>query len=135
MNKAKGKAKSLKKQGLSSKKKFFLFLLGGLIGLINGFFGGGGGVVGVPVLEKFLNVDNKTSHATCLAVILPLSIISAGIYVFSSYIETSTFLYVGSGVLLGGIIGALLLKILPAKVVRVIFAVLLLAGGVRLIIC
>ncbi len=135
MNKSNVARKQVKNDALSPKKKFFLFFLGGIIGLINGFFGGGGGVVGVPVLEKFLKVDNKTSHATCLAVILPLSIISAGIYVFSSYIETSKFLFVGSGVLLGGIVGALLLKILPAKVVRIIFAVLLLAGGVRLILC
>ena len=134
MKNAKMTENMAEKRNVSHKKNFFLFLLGGVIGFINGFFGGGGGVVGVPVLEKFLKVDNKTSHATCLAVILPLSIISAGIYVFSGFIETSTFLFVGGGVLLGGMAGAMLLKILPSKIVRMIFAVLLIVGGVRLLL-
>lgn len=131
---AKTKNKGREKSG-KIKKNFFLFFVGGLIGIINGFFGGGGGVVGVPVLEKFLKLDSKKSHATCIAVILPLSIVSAGIYVFSGVIETKLFLYVAIGVILGGIAGSFLLKILPAKVIRIIFAILLLAGGVRLVIC
>lgn len=116
------------------KRNFFLFFVGGLIGMINGFFGGGGGTVGVPVLEKFLKLENKKAHATCIAVILPLSIVSAGVYVFSGTIESGLFLFVGSGVLIGGIFGSFLLKILPAKAVRVIFALILLAGGIRLVI-
>jgi len=116
------------------KEMVILFFLGGVIGFLNGFFGGGGGVVGVPAIEKFLKVDNKTAHATCLALILPLSIISAGIYVFSGNINSSVFLFVGGGVLVGGVLGALLLKILPEKIVRIIFAVILFAGGVRLLL-
>ena len=135
MEKAKSKEKQVVNSGNKVKKSLFLFFLGGLIGIINGFFGGGGGVVGVPVLEKFLKLENKKAHATCLAVILPLSIISVGVYVYSGVINSNLFLFIGSGVILGGIVGALLLKILPAKVVRVIFALLLLAGGVRLILC
>jgi len=134
-----GKMKNKKKTSLNGenkvKKSFFLFFLGGIIGIINGFFGGGGGVVGVPVLEKFLKIENKKAHATCLAVILPLSIISAGVYVYSGIIDSKLFMFIGSGVILGGVVGSLLLKILPAKIVRIIFALLLLVGGVRLIIC
>ena len=122
------------KKGEKVKRNFFLFFVGGLIGVINGFFGGGGGTVGVPVLEKFLKLENKKAHATCIAVILPLSIVSAGVYVFSGAIESGLFLFVGSGVLIGGIFGSLLLKILPAKAVRAIFALILLAGGIRLVI-
>ena len=117
-----------------TKKNVVLFFVGGLIGLLNGFFGGGGGTVGVPALEKFVKLDNKKAHATCIAIIFPLSLVSAGIYVFNGVIETSLFVFVGAGVVLGGIIGSLLLKILPAKAVRIIFAILLLAGGVRMIV-
>lgn len=116
------------------KKKLILFFLGGIIGIINGFFGGGGGVIGVPILEKNLKVDNKTAHATCLALILPLSIVSSCLYVLSGSINTNLFLFVGLGVLLGGITGSLLLKILPEKAVRIIFSLILFAGGVRLIL-
>ena len=123
-----------KKEKKTFKRNIFLILIGGVIGFINGFFGGGGGVVGVPILEKKLKISNKQAHATCLALILPLSIISSGMYVFSGVIETSLFLSVGAGVLLGGISGAFLLKILPEKIVRAVFALILFVGGLRLII-
>lgn len=127
-----------KNQESKAKKSFFkkvlLFLYGGVVGIINGFFGGGGGTIGVPILEKSLGVDNKTAHATCIALILPLSIISSAVYVCSKTVENSLLLSVGSGVLFGGILGSWLLKFLPSKIVRIVFCLVLFAGGIRLIL-
>ena len=119
---------------MSTRKRLVLFFVGGLIGFLNGFFGGGGGTIGVPVLERFLGFDSKKAHATCIAVIFPLSLVSAGVYVFLGVVETSLFLSVGVGALVGGIIGAFCLKVLPAKAVRIVFALVLLIGGIRMIL-
>lgn len=119
---------------LSAKTIFILLLCGGLIGFVNGFFGGGGGMICVPLLEKVLQLQNKYSHATAIAVILPISFVSACVYCLSGNLQTVPFLTVGSGVLLGGIVGSFALKFLPSKVVRVIFVLIMLAGGIRLII-
>ena len=66
------------------KKKIFgklKYVLSGLaIGVINGFFGGGGGMVCVPILENALKLDNKRSHATALAVMFPFCIASGIVY-------------------------------------------------------
>lgn len=124
---------SNKKRKKNKIKGVLLFFLGGIVGFVNGFFGGGGGVVGVPIIEKFLTNDNKKAHATCLALILPLSIISSAVYIFYGQIESLLFLNVTLGVIIGGIVGALLLKVLPEKVVRAIFVAILLYGGIRLI--
>lgn len=88
----------------------------------------------VPLLEKVLQLQNKYSHATAIAVILPISFVSACVYCLSGNLQTVPFLTVGSGVLLGGIVGSFALKFLPSKVVRVIFVLIMLAGGIRLII-
>lgn len=122
------------KKQLSGKEKLWLILSGSVIGILNGFFGGGGGMVCVPILEKVLKLKNKQAHATAIAVIFPLSLISAFIYVFNGYIENFPLLIVGIGVLLGGVLGSFCLKWLPPKAVRVIFALIMLAGGIRLII-
>ena len=45
---------------------------GGLTGFINGFFGGGGGMVCVPVLTGALKLSQKQAHATAIFFILPL---------------------------------------------------------------
>ena len=75
-------------------KKIMLLLLGGMIGFINGFFGGGGGMICVPTLEKALKLDNKRAHATAIAVIFPLSLISCAIYIFKGSIQSLPLLTV-----------------------------------------
>ena len=122
-----------KEDKLTGKKQFILILCGVLIGFINGFFGGGGGMICVPLLENVLHLNNKYSHATAIAVIFPISFVSAIIYIFSGTLQTLPVVTVGSGVVLGGIIGSYFLKILPSKVVRIIFAIIMLLGGIRLL--
>lgn len=118
-------------------KKFWKWTLvvasGMAIGFLNGFFGGGGGMVAVPLLEKVLKIDNKKAHATAMAVIFPLSIVSAIVYGLSVSIDWMNLLYVTIGVTLGGVIGALLLKKLNGTIVRIIFIIIMLAAGVRLL--
>ena len=81
-----------------------------------------------------IRLSNKHAHATAIAVIFPLSLISAFIYVFNGYIENLPLLVISAGVILGGILGSFCLKWLPPKAVRIIFAFIMLAGGIRLII-
>lgn len=114
--------------------KIMLIILGGVVGFLNGFFGGGGGMICVPTLEKALKLDNKHAHATAIAVIFPLSLISSAIYVFKGAIESLPLLTIGLGVVAGGIIGAIALKILPSKLIRIIFSLVMLAGGVRILL-
>ena len=115
-------------------KNFWLVLGGSIIGLLNGFFGGGGGMVAVPILEKVLNLESKEAHATAIAVIFPLSLISASIYVFNNFVETYSLIYVTIGVVLGGILGAFILKFLPSKTVKILFSIIMLIGGIKLIL-
>ena len=81
---------------------------GGLIGLVNGFFGGGGGMIAVPILEKIMKLESKEAHATAISIIFPLSLISASVYVFNNYVSSLPLIYVSIGVVLGGILGAFL---------------------------
>lgn len=88
----------------------------------------------VPLLENVLHLESKYSHATAIVIIFPISFISAIIYLLSGTLETIPLVTVGAGVVLGGIIGSFILKVLPPKALRVIFALIMLAGGIRLII-
>lgn len=116
------------------KKNFYLVIGGIAIGIVNGFFGGGGGMVCVPILEKMLKIDNKKSHATALAVMLPIGISSAIIYLIKIPMDWSTFSLVTAGFVVGGLLGALLLKRLSGKVVRIIFIAVVLAAGIKMLV-
>ena len=123
-----------KEEKLSVKEACVLIVCGAIIGFLNGFFGGGGGMICVPLLENVLHLESKYSHATAIVIIFPISFISAIIYLLSGTLETIPLVTVGAGVVLGGIIGSFILKVLPPKALRVIFALIMLAGGIRLII-
>jgi len=60
-------------------KKKWLILAGLAAGLANGLLGAGGGMIVVPALKK-LGLDVKHAHATSVSVILPLSVVSAALY-------------------------------------------------------
>ena len=115
-------------------KKALFVLSGVFVGAANGFFGGGGGMLAVPALQFLGDVEERKAHATALAVILPLSVITAVMYTLKGGFEIMGGLTVGAGVIVGGIVGALLLKKLPAKVLNVIFYILMLGAGVRMML-
>ena len=122
------------KEKLSLSRKIVLAICGALIGFVNGLFGGGGGMICVPLLQRILHLSDKYSHATAIVVIFPISLVSAIIYCLSGNLEIVPLATVGVGVVLGGVVGSFALKFLPEKIVRVIFVLIMLAGGIRLII-
>lgn len=109
-------------------------IVGGiLIGVANGFLGGGGGMLLVPLLERIFKVPTKKAHATALLIILPVTIASAVIYIINGYFKWDFFLCVSVGVIAGGIVGALLLKKLGSFVIGTVFALLMVGVGIRMI--
>lgn len=103
-----------------------------LIGFVNGFFGGGGGMLCVPLLEKVLNEPTKKAHATAILIILPISIASAIMYLINGYFSLYGTLATSGGVIAGGALGALLLKKLPSFIVGIIFSLMMIGVGIKL---
>lgn len=114
-------------------KTIYLILFGALIGVINGFFGGGGGMVAVPVLEKLFEMPQKKAHATAIFVILPISIASSIIYITKNSIDFAKGWPVILGVIGGGIIGAGLLKKISNSVLKFVFAGIMILASVNLL--
>ena len=51
-------------------------------GLINGLFGGGGGMVLLPLLTRWRRVDGRSAFATCVAIIFPMCCVSTAVYLW-----------------------------------------------------
>lgn len=111
--------------------KWKLRLTGAAGGLVNGCFGGGGGMAVVPLLTRWCGVEEKTAFATCVAVIFPFCVLSAAIYVFRTGLDLSAALPYLVGGLAGGLVGGRLMDKVPVLWLRRIFAAFLLYGGVR----
>ena len=118
----------------NAKKETWKKILTGLIaGLLNGLFGGGGGMAVVPCLTFICGYPVKKAHATAILIILPLSILSGAIYFTFGKFDLKISLLVTAGVTAGGVVGALFLKKLKNKAVTVIFSVVMAAAGVKML--
>ena len=116
------------------KKQNLLLILSGIFtGAVNGVFGGGGGMIAVPLLNSLLKKPTNVSHATAILVILPISLASGIIYLLNGYFDAELFIAVGIGVLIGGFLGAELLGKLSAGTITLIFAVIMFAAGIKMI--
>ena len=94
-------------------------------------FGGGGGMVMAPLLTGWCGLEQKRALATCVGVILPFCVLSAAIYVLRGGFDWLAALpyLIGGGI--GGALGGLLFRKVSAGVLRKLFALFLLYGGVR----
>ena len=112
-------------------KKIKPYISGLLIGLVNGFFGAAGGVVAVELLKK-AGVDSKKAHATSIAIILSLSLVSLVMYMLNGQIDIgNSYKYIIGG-LTGAIIGSSFLKKIPNKFLRKAFGIVIIISGIRM---
>ena len=113
---------------------FIKIITGVLIGFVNGFWGGGGGMICVPLLMQILKLPEKKAHATTLLIMLPLSIASLCVYLISGNLQILDALKIGSGFVVGGLIGAIILKFISNLWLGIIFSIIIIAGGIKLLI-
>ena len=100
-------------------------------GLLSGLFGGGGGMVVLPLLVKWRKLDGKKSFATCVAIIFPMCCVSAAVYWWQVRPALSlVWPYLAGGVV-GGIIGGASFDKVPTRVLKIVFGLFLIYGGVR----
>lgn len=105
-----------------------------LTGVANGAFGGGGGMLAVPAFTVIQGMEEKKAHATAVAAILPLSAVSAAVYILNGNFDPSFGYYVAGGVIAGGVIGSFLLKKISSTLLEFVFYGIMLAAGIRMLI-
>lgn len=122
-----------KPKGEKAKKNALKVVAGLFAGLVNGLFGGGGGMIVVPCLKYLLKYETGAAHATAIAVILPLSVLSGIFYAVFGNFQVDATVFVTVGVIAGGIVGAVLLKKLSSAPITLIFSAVMAAAGIKLL--
>ncbi len=111
-------------------KKAILSGLG--LGAVNGLFGGGGGMIAVPLLNGVMNYSDKEAHATAILVIAPVCVISAIIYIINGFTRADVIIPATIGNVAGGLAGAALLGKIPEIWTDIIFIAVLIVAGVKM---
>lgn len=113
------------------KKGWAASAAGGAAGLANGLFGGGGGMVFVPLLSRFGALPQKQLYATCVGVIFPVCAVSAAIYLWRGGVAFSDAWPYLAGGLIGGFLGGKLYGKVAPKYLKWLFAAFLFYAGGR----
>ncbi len=104
---------------------------GAVAGVVNGLFGGGGGIPLLLLLTGWAGLEEKRAFATSVAVILPICAVSAAAVMLRGGFSAVRALPYLAGGLLGGAIGGRLFRRVPTAWLRRLFAAFLFYGAWR----
>jgi uncharacterized membrane protein YfcA len=103
-------------------------------GLVSGLFGVGGGSVIVPLLILWLGYGEREATGTSLVAIVPTAAIGMGVQALYGNVRIGEGLLIGVPALGGVVLGTYLQQRIRARTVSFLFAALLVAVAVDLVI-
>lgn len=109
------------------------FIAVGLVaGIMGGGLGVGGGIILVPLL-LYVGLDRHRSHATSLAGIILIAVVGAINFGASGELNLGLGLTIGIGGVVGSVIGANTMNRMSPRTLTIVFGLVLLVAGVRMI--
>lgn len=112
-------------------KKAFI---GIIAGIICGLFASGGGLILVPAFMYLLGIEDKKARGTAVLCILPMVLTSSIFYYKDKFIDWKIGIMCAIGGIVGGVIGAKLLKKIPTKYIRILFTCFLVYVSIKMLI-
>jgi len=116
------------------RRSLTLAAIGTAAGLFSGLFGVGGGVVMVPLLILLLGYGEREATGTSLAAIVVIVAVAAAVQGIYGNVHADDALLVGLPAVGGVLAGTWLQQRVPPRAVSLLFAALLAATAVELLI-
>lgn len=120
----------LPRSGVDSISLWVLIASGILIGLLSGFMGLGGGLIGLPLLIYVIGVPTMTAVGTSLVIVFITSCYGTTVYAVAGYVEWLKALIILAGSLFGVSMGVYATKYVTGMKIKILFALLLLVVAV-----
>jgi uncharacterized protein len=118
----------------SANRSLKLVAIGTLAGVFSGLFGVGGGSVIVPLLVLWLGYGERAATATSLAAIVFIAAFAAGVQGLYGNVHLFDAALVGVPAVGGVLIGTWLQQRLQARSISLLFAAVLVASAVELVL-
>jgi hypothetical protein len=111
-----------------------LTVIATLGGAFSGLFGVGGGTVIVPLLVLWLAYDERTATGTSLAAIVVIAAAATALQAGYGNVRVAEGLLVGVPAVAGVLVGTWLQQRLPLRAISLLFALVLVAAAVELLL-
>jgi uncharacterized membrane protein YfcA len=119
---------------MPSRRTLALAAIGTLAGLFSGLFGVGGGVVMVPLLVLWLGFDEHKATGTSLAAIVIIATVATAVQATYGNVHLREGVLVGVPAVAGVIAGTELQRRISPRVISLIFAAMLVATAIDLLL-
>lgn len=120
-------------KALSAKHIFQALTIGLVAGILAGLFGVGGGFIMVPLYVMWVGLDQRRSHATSLAAVIPIATAGAIGYAATGDVVWDAAIALLAGSIFGALYGVKLLGQVSLRFLQLGFAILLTLSAIRLI--
>ena len=111
-----------------------LMVIGTLAGLFSGLFGVGGGTVIVPLLILWLAYDERSATGTSLAAIIFIAGFGAAAQGLYHNVRVLDAVLIGVPAIGGVLVGTWLQQRMPTRTISLLFAAVLVASAVELLL-
>jgi uncharacterized protein len=119
---------------MSARRSLQLMAMGTAAGLFSGLFGVGGGVVLVPLLVLWLHYGEREATGTALAAIAFIAAVGAGVQAVVGNLHVRDGLLIGGPAVAGVLAGTWLQQRLSRRAITLLFAAVLVATAVELVL-
>jgi hypothetical protein len=119
---------------VSRRRTLLLAVIGTGAGLFSGLFGVGGGAVIVPLLILWVGYGEREATGTSLAAIVVVAAVAVAVQAAYGNVHVADALLVGLPAVGGVLAGTWLQQRVPARAVSLLFAAVLVATGVNLLV-
>jgi uncharacterized membrane protein YfcA len=111
-----------------------LVLVGLFAGALSGFVGVGGGIIIVPAMIYFMNMNQMQAQGVSLALLmLPVGILGVMNYYKAGHIQFNYVLIIALGFVLGNYFGSKYAMRVPEHKIKFLFALLMLYVGFQML--
>ena len=111
-----------------------LVVIGLMAGALSGFVGVGGGIIIVPAMIYFMNMNQMQAQGVSLALLmLPVGILGVMNYYKAGHIQFNYVLILAVGFVVGSFFGSKYALKLPEYKIKFVFALLILFVGVQML--
>ncbi len=112
-----------------------LLLIGLMAGMLSGIVGIGGGIIIVPALIFFVGFSQKMAQGTSLAILLlPIGLLGVMQFYKAGYVDIKVTLVIAFAFFIGSYFGSRIALTVSQDVLKKIFAILLLAVAVKMLL-
>jgi uncharacterized protein len=125
---------SAEQTGWLNDRTIKLAAIGTLAGIFSGLFGVGGGTVIVPLLILWFGYGERLATGTSLGALVPICVIGTILQTIYGNVHYGTGLALAVPAIGGVVLGTAIQQRIPQRVVSLLFAALLIAIAIELII-